>query len=403
MPVNLYYTQKVRGFQQENVKYSKESVEIRLKRTKHQCPHCGSLAVTVEPIRRRRIRGEPLGSCRKVVLELTVHRLYCHRCHHREIEHIPFLSHPKARLTKALERTILELRPHTSIQALANFYDIGWHTIKELEKKHLQKKFSRIQTAHVKAIGIDEIHIGRGMQNQQYLTIVRDLQSGAVIHVGDGKGISALAGALKKLKKSKLKVVTMDMANAYYSWISENFPNVRIVFDHFHVIKLMNDKLDLVRRRITAKMDDSQRKQLKGMRFIFLHNNEDLPEDAKLFLKNMRGEFQDLGDTYMFKEALRSIYRQAKDSYHAKMAFHRWCKMAEETGIPELKTMAKTIRDKLDGIVTYWTFRHISNAKMEGFNNKIRWLIKQAYGFRDREYFKLKIYQLPEISSEKSI
>ncbi len=64
-----------------------------------------------------------------------------------------------------------------------------------------------------------------------------------------------------------------------------------------------------------------------------------------------------------------------------------------------LKTMARTIRDKL----TYWTFRHISNAKMEGFNNKIRWLIKQAYGFRDREYFKLKIYQLPEISSSKEI
>ena len=85
------------------------------------------------------------------------------------------------------------------------------------------------------------------------------------------------------------------------------------------------------------------------------------------------------------------------------MAFHRWCKLAEETGIPELKTMARTIRDKLDGIVTYWTFRHISNAKMEGFNNKIRWLIKQAYGFRDREYFKLKIYQLPEISSSKEI
>ena len=67
------------------------------------------------------------------------------------------------------------------------------------------------------------------------------------------------------------------------------------------------------------------------------------------------------------------------------------------------QALERTIRDKLDGIVIYWTFRHISNAKMEGFNNKIRWLIKQAYGFRDREYFKLKIYQLPEISSEKSL
>ena len=77
MPVNLYYTQKVRGFQQESVKYSKESVEIRLKRTKHQCPYCGSTSVTVEPLRPRRIRGEPLGCCRKVVLEFTIHRLYC--------------------------------------------------------------------------------------------------------------------------------------------------------------------------------------------------------------------------------------------------------------------------------------------------------------------------------------
>ena len=73
MPVNLYYTQKVRGFQQTRVKYSKESVEIRLKRTKHQCPYCGSTAVTVEPIRIRRVRGEPLGSCRKVALEFTIH------------------------------------------------------------------------------------------------------------------------------------------------------------------------------------------------------------------------------------------------------------------------------------------------------------------------------------------
>ena len=120
-------------------------------------------------------------------------------------------------------------------------------------------------------------------------------------------------------------------------------------------------------------------------------------------LKNIRGDFQDLGDAYMFKEALRSIYVRAKTSSHARIAFHRWCKLAEETKVPELGTMAKTIRDKLDGIVSYWSFRHISNASMEGFNNKIRWLTRQAYGFRDREYFKLKIYQLPEISCEKTI
>ena len=403
MPVNLYYTQRVRGFQQVSEKYTSESATFLLRRTQQRCPRCGSVDVAATPLRRRSIRGEPLGCCREVRMEFTVHRLYCHSCRTRELEHIPFLSHPKARITKSLERTILEMRQYASIQDIARYFHLRWHMIKELEKKHLRKRFSRIQTAHIKAIGIDEIHVGNGKAGDQYLTIVRDLNSGAVVHVGEGKGIPALDGALKKLKKSKLRVVTMDMANAYYSWIAEHFPKVSIVFDHFHVIKLMNDKLDHVRRRVVAKLDAVQQKHLKGLRFVFLKNNEDLPEDAKRILKNMRGDFQDLGDAYMFKEALRSIYVRAKTSYHARIAFHRWCKLAEETEVPELGTMAKTIRDKLDGIVSYWTYRHISNASMEGFNTKIRLLTRQAYGFRDREYFKLKIYQLPEISCERTI
>ena len=77
--------------------------------------------------------------------------------------------------------------------------------------------------------------------------------------------------------------------------------------------------------------------------------------------------------------------------------------MAEQSGVPELKQMASTLRDKLDGIVTFWTFHHLTNASLEGFNNKIRWLIPQAYGFRDTEYFKLKIFQLPEISCVKEL
>ena len=83
----------------------------------------------------------------------------------------------------------------------------------------------------------------------------------------------------------------------------------------------------------------------------------------------------------MFKEALRTICRVVQNAYQANIALHRWCAMAEETLVPEPKTMAKTIRDRLDGIVNCWTFGHASNASTEGFNNKIRWLTRQAYGF----------------------
>lgn len=403
MSVNLYHTQCIRGFQQEEVKYCGRVMICKLKRTRFYCPCCGSQEVIPEVLSRRQVHGEPMGRCRKVLLEFTSHRLYCRTCHCRKMEHIPFLSHPKSRLTRSLERTVLELRPHLSIQAAANYFQLRWHTVKELEKKHLERKYARIQTAHIKAIGIDEIHVSQSQDEGKYLTIIRDLGSGAVIHVGDGKGTEAIHGALRKLRKAKLRVVAMDMANAYYNWFARHFPKVQIVFDHFHVIKLMNEKVDNVRRRVVSKMGDVQKKQLKGLRFIFLKNYEHLEEDGKSILRNMRGDYQDLGDAYMFKEGLRQIYTQAKTSYHARRAFARWCKAADKTDIPELKTMAKTIRSKIDGIVTYWTFRGMSNASMEGFNNKIRWLIRQAYGFRDREYFKLKIFQLPEISSVKEL
>ena len=402
MPTNLYYTQKVRGFQQKHVEYFREKAVYELKRTEQRCPKCGSKDVFPELTGERSIRGVPMGVCREIYLRHAVHRIYCHQCHERSMEHIPFLSHPKARLTKTFERTILELRRHMSIRAVSNYFHLRWHTVKDLEKRQLKKKFAKISASQVKMIGIDEIYVSRTAA-QKFITVIRDLESGAVLYVGEGKGTAALDGALKMLKKSKIKAVAMDMSNAYSSWFQTHFPEVKIVFDHFHVVKSMNEKLDAVRRRVTARLDDTQRSQFKGLRFIFLQNHEDLCEDAKSILKNIRDQFRELFDAYMFKETLRSIYRTSQDSWHADMAFHRWCRLAEETKIPELRTMARTIRNNLEGIKTYWTFHHLTNASTEGFNNKIRWLIRQAYGFRDREYLKLKIFQLPEISCVKEV
>lgn len=78
-----------------------------------------------------------------------------------------------------------------------------------------------------------------------------------------------------------------------------------------------------------------------------------------------------------------------------------WCTVAELSKIPEMKTMARTIRQHNDGILAYWTQNRITSAAMEGFNNKIRWLIRQAYGYRDEEYFTLKIFDLPNLKQDR--
>lgn len=399
----LKNTQLIRGFQHRSIEYLKGKIIWHIKRLKMLCPRCGSGKVSPEFLRLRRIQGLPMGT-RQTYFEFRVHRIYCYKCRRRNIENFHFLSHPKSRITKSLEKVLLLDRHDMSIRSIAAKYSLRWELIKDLEKQYLERKYAKIQTAHVRQIGIDEIHTGTNRdRTQRYLTIIRDLENGDIIHVGDGKGITALEDALKKLKKSKLKIVAMDMANAYSSWIEKHFPKARIVFDHFHVIKLMNDRLDKLRRRYIAGLDETQRSQFKRLRPLFLRNQEDLDFDSKLILNNMRKHFSMIADAHMFKESLRTIYKTAGDALEARAALRRWATLAEATGTRELVSMAKTIREKLHGIITYWTFNGLSNASTEGFNNKIRWLMRQAYGFRDYSYLKLKIFQLPSLRTQKEL
>jgi len=215
----------------------------------------------------------------------------------------------------------------------------------------------------------------------------------------------ALAQFERRLRASKCKiqVVAMDMSSGYSAWVKQTIPKTEIVFDHFHVIQLMNKKLDALRRTTMNKLDEETRSQLKNKRKLFLRNQENLNESDHLQLEEVKETFDDLSTTHAMKEKLRSIYRTAKLKEDARMLFEDWIKAAENSGIAVLKTMAKTIRSRLEGILAYWKFNELTSAGMEGFNNKIRWLIRQAYGFHDQEYFDMKIYDLPTRRTVKEI
>ncbi|EDM28661.1 transposase [Lentisphaera araneosa HTCC2155] len=154
------------------------------------------------------------------------------------------------------------------IQSLANYFNINWHTVKAVEKSHLRKKYKKISLANTTAIGIDEIYMGEKLGDKGYLTIVRDLSTGATLFVGKGKSSKSLKPLLQKLKSSKsvIEFVAVDLAPSFTSWIKENLPDATIVDDHFHVIKLMNDRLNKVRRRITRELDHEDKGEIKGLR-----------------------------------------------------------------------------------------------------------------------------------------
>jgi len=219
----LFHGQCIAGFDHQFFSWGKEVHEIIVRRAGNfRCPSCNSGDVTATPIDIREIIGLPLGR-KRCVFDVQMHRLRCHDCSSYRMENLPFTSSSKTHITKALERAVIELREHMSISAVANYYGLDWRLVKNLEKAHLKRKYAHISLREVKYIGVDEIYVG----HKNYKTIVRDLNSGSVLHVGDGKGKQALEAFTKRLNRAKIsiEVIAMDMASGYAAWARKNLPN----------------------------------------------------------------------------------------------------------------------------------------------------------------------------------
>ena len=125
----------------------------------------------------------------------------------------------------------------------------------------------------------------------------------------------------------------MDMSTGYSAWARRFLPKAQIVFDHFHLIKLMNEKLDIIRRSTLRNLDEETRKQLKWKRRLFLRNEEALELDEQGELAKLKEMFGDLGAGHGLKEKLRAIYSHAANEHEARPLFEEWAKLAEATGV----------------------------------------------------------------------
>ena len=184
---------------------------------------------------------------------LPIPRVECQACGVvRQVE-VPFAD-PRRSYTKSFERYALELSRSMTIRDVAQHLDVGWDLIKDIQKRDLSRRYAKPKLKHLRHIAIDEIAVAKG---HRYLTVVMDLESGAVVFVGDGKGADALKPFWKRLRPSKAKIeaVAMDMSAAYRDAVSTHLPKAKIVFDHFHVIKLFNEKLSDLRRALVPRGD----------------------------------------------------------------------------------------------------------------------------------------------------
>jgi transposase len=177
--------------------------------------------------------------------------------------------------------------------------------------------------------------------------------------------------------------------------VREHLPRAVHVFDHFHVIKLFNDKLSDLRRALYREATDVMKKAvLKGTRWRLLKNPENLDprRNERERLDEALRMNQPLATVYYMKEDLRQIWQQS-DKATARRVLQDWIRRAEASCIKVLQKFAATLAMYREGILAYYDYP-ISTGPLEGTNNKIKTMQRQAYGFRDPEFFKLKIYAL---------
>ena len=317
----LYHGFGIRGYRYQSTKYEKGAVIFVISQPWEscRCAVCGSEDLIGLGCSVRRFRGLPIGN-KRVFIELPIPRVECRGCGAVRQVKIGFADR-RVTYTRSFERYALELSRQMTIKDVADHLEISWDVIKQIQKLHLKRRFSKPKLKHLKQIAIDEISTGNG---HRYVTIVLDLESGAVVHVGEGKGGDALKPFWRRLRASgaTIEAVATDMSPAYIDAVTTHLRGATLVFDRFHVIKLYNDKLSELRRAMYRELTDLMQKSvLKGSRWLLLKRPENLDpsRNEPQRLREALRLNQPLATAYYLKEELNAIWEQYDQETAAAM------------------------------------------------------------------------------------
>jgi len=361
----------------------------RIHERQKRCPCCRSRDVVIKESKERTLRTVNLGN-KKTYLKIRVHKFFCNHCHKRTWMQLPFTC-GKLPMTKSFIHYIVQLTAIATLLAVALLLGLQWKTVKSIDKNNLSKRAKQFSFKKLRYISVDEIAIKK---RHKYMTKFTDITTGQIIHAVEGRKEECVRPFLRLLEKKakRLRGICIDMSAAYASSIRKHLPNVAIIFDRFHVTKLLNDMVDKVRRTEHARCEIEGLKVLKGHRFLLLKNFGNLDGEQKNTLEKLLEINKPLAIAHSMKEQFRCFW-DCNSRIEGALFFCRWFVEAIESEVRSLMRTARSLLERAEGLLSY--FDHgIDNGKAEGINNKIKVLKRQAYGFRDQEYFKLRLYHL---------
>lgn len=297
-------------------------------------------------------------------------------------------SRPGSGFTLLFESFVIELSKVMTIKAISRIINEHDTRIWRILNHYVSIAKEKADYSEVEKIGIDETSVS----GHNYITIAVDLDKTRVMYVTEGKDattVDRIAEYIEKhgAKRDNIKTATSDMSPAFTTGIKNNFKNAINIYDKFHVMKLINEALDKVRKREVTRNNI-----LKNTKYLFLKNRINLKDSqAEKLDKLLENEHLQTSIAYKFKLQFQDIYNLNLTKEEAQVRIYVWIKSLINSGIEEMQKLAKNIGLKLVNILNYFEYR-VTNATLEGINSMIQMAKSRARGFRNVENFKTIIY-----------
>ena len=274
--------------------------------------------------------------------------------------------------------------------AIARLCRVSWRTVGRACERVVASELDPGRLDGLFRIGVDEIS---WRKHHKYLTLVVDHDRARVIWGAAGRDATTLDQFFDELgsqRASAIEAVSMDLGPAYLKSVTAegHAPQALVCADPFHLVKLVGDALDEVRRDLWQQLrrlpDDRYAKAFKGSRWALLKNPEDLTDTQAAQLATIKRSRGGIWRAYEMKEQFRAVFAGDLEPAEAIEALDRWITRALRSRLVPFAKAARTMRDRR-GLIVNALEQGISNGRVEGLNTKVRLIIRRAYGFHSAD------------------
>lgn len=340
-------------------------LSVKIVNQKVNCYRCQQLSQELHRVKNLLVRDLPAWG-QPVYLHVPRRQFYCRHCQKYFTEKLDFIN-SRRQVTKRYEQYIYERVINSNCEQVGRTEQLSTELVEGIFKS-VSDRLSKKEWSPVERVSIDEVSKRKGAGN--FITVVGDIDQGKLIEVIDSHKIQYIIETLKQQPfdvRAKVKEVSVDMWAGFRKVVKEVFPCAVVVIDRFHVMQLVNRRLNKLRRLANVTT--------KASRYLLLKNYQDLTEAEQLSLEGILNQSPCLRIAYQMKEELRDIYETSETREFGLVRMSKWLLHAQVF----YGQVARTIRSHLLEICNYFISRTTSGV-MEGINNKIKLIMRLGYG-----------------------